>query len=92
MDITQDQVSLAFEEISDAGFCLQKFGEKSHVPQDLAKRIRAMATELCNLAGDMEEHFDEHGDRQVIEEDDNAGFNELMDMDIRGMLATMRIR
>ena len=92
MDITQDQVSLALEEINDAGFCLQKFGEKSHVPQDLAKRIRAMAIELCALADDMEEHFDEHGDRQVIEEDDNAGFNELMDMDIRGMLATMRIR
>jgi hypothetical protein len=91
MDITQDQVSLALEEINDAGFCLQKFGEKSHVPQDLAKRIRAMATELCNLAGDMEEHFDEHGDRSVVEEDDNAGFNELMDMDIRELLR-MRFR
>ena len=91
MDITQDQVSLAFEEINDAGFHLQKFGEKSHVPQDLAIRIRAMATELCNLAGDMEEHFDEHGDRPVVEEDDNAGFNELMDMDIRELLR-MRFR
>jgi len=91
MDITQDQVSLALEEINDAGFCLQKFGEKSHVPQDLAKRIRAMATELCNLAGDMEEHFDEYGDRPVVEEDDNAGFNEMMDMDIRELLR-MRFR
>ena len=91
MDITQDQVSLALEEINDAGFCLQKFGEKSHVPQDLAIRIRAMAIELCNLAGDMEEHFDEHGDRPVVEEDDNAGFNELMDMDIRELLR-MRFR
>ena len=83
---------MALEEINDCGFHLQKFGEKSHVPQDLAIRIRAMATELCNLAGDMEEHFDEHGHRPVVEEDDNAGFDQLMDMDIRGMLTTMRFR
>ena len=92
MDITQDQVSLALEEINDCGFHLQKFGEKSHVPQDLAIRIRAMAEDLYNLASDMEDHFDEHGDRPILEEDDNAGLDQLMDMDIRGMLTTMRFR
>jgi hypothetical protein len=58
----------------------------------LAIKIRAMAEDLYNLASDMEDHFDEHGDRPILEEDDNAGFDQLMDMDIRGMLTTMRFR
>jgi hypothetical protein len=49
-------------------------------------RVTEMADLMCILADDMEEHFDEHGDREVEEEDLNAGFNELMDADILSML------
>ena len=83
---TQEQISQSLQELSDASFHLIKFAEQSHVPQDLAYRITAMADLICILADDMEEHFDEHGDREVEEEDLNAGFNELMDADILSKL------
>jgi hypothetical protein len=80
------------QEIDDASFHLRKFAEKSHVPQDLAARITAMADLICILADDMEEHFDDHGDRVVEEDDCNSGFNEIMDADINSMLRALSIR
>jgi hypothetical protein len=56
------------------------------VPDALGARITELADLMCILADDMEEHFDEHADREVEEEDLNAGFNELMDADILSML------
>ena len=89
---TQKQISQSIQEIDDASFHLRKFAEKSHVPQDLAARITAMADLICILADDMEEHFDEHGDRQIEEDDYNAGFNQIMDADINSMLQALSIR
>jgi hypothetical protein len=40
----------------------------------------------------MEEHFDDHGDRVVEEDDYNAGFNEIMDADINSMLRALSVR
>ena len=92
---TQEQISQSIQEIDDASFHLRKFAEKSHVPQDLAARITAMADLICILADDMEEHFDDYGDR-VVEEDEeddyNAGFNEIMDADINSMLRALSVR
>ena len=84
--LTQEQISQSLQELSDASFHLKIFAEKSHVPDELGARITEMADLMCVLADDMEEHFDEHGDREVEEEDLNAGFNELMDADILSML------
>jgi hypothetical protein len=84
--LTQEQISQSLQELSDASFHLKIFAEKSHVPDELGARITEMADLMCILADDMEEHFDEHGDREVEEEDLNAGFNELMDADILSML------
>ena len=92
MEITQQQVSEHLQDIDDASFHLRKFAELSYVPQDLAARILAMADAICVLASDMEEHFDDYGDRVVEEEDYNAGFNEIMDADIMSMLSAMRVR
>ena len=83
---TQEQISQSLQELSDASFHLIKFAEQSHVPDALGARITEMADLMCILADDMEEHFDEHGDREVEEEDLNAGFNELMDADILSKL------
>jgi hypothetical protein len=84
--LTQEQISQSLQELSDASFHLKIFAEKSHVPDELGARVTEMADLMCILADDMEEHFDEHGDREVEEEDLNAGFNELMDADILSML------
>jgi hypothetical protein len=84
--LTQEQISQSLQELSDASFHLKIFAEKSHVPDELGARIAELADLICILADDMEEHFDEHGDREVEEEDLNAGFNELMDADILSML------
>jgi hypothetical protein len=84
--LTQEQISQSLQELSDASFHLKIFAEKSHVPDELGARITEIADLMCILADDMEEHFDEHGDREVEEEDLNAGFNELMDADILSML------
>ena len=92
MEITQQEVSRILQDIDDASFHLRKYAEMSHVPQDLAARITAMSDLISVLADDMEEHFDDYGDRIVEEEDYNAGFNEIMDADIMGMLQSMRIR
>ena len=92
MEITQQQANQSLQEIDDASFHLRMFAEKSHVPQDLAARITAMADLISILADDMEEHFDEHGDRQIEEDDYNAGFNQIMDADINSMLAALSIR
>jgi hypothetical protein len=92
MGRTQEQISQSIQEIDDASFHLRKFAEKSHVPQDLAARITAMADLICILADDMEEHFDDHGDRVVEEDDYNAGFNEIMDADINSMLRALSVR
>ena len=92
MGRTQEQISQSIQEIDDASFHLRKFAEKSHVPQDLAARIAAMADLICNLADDMEEHFDVYGDLVVEEDDYNAGFNEIMDADINSMLAALSVR
>jgi hypothetical protein len=92
MGRTQEQISQSIQEIDDASFHLRKFAEKSHVPQDLAARITAMADLICILADDMEEHFDDHGDRVVEEDDCNSGFNEIMDADINSMLRALSIR
>ena len=89
---TQEQISQSIQEIDDASFHLRKFAEKSHVPQDLAARITAKADLICILADDMEEHFDDHGDRVVEEDDYNAGFNEIMDADINSMLRALSVR
>ena len=89
---TQEQISQSIQEIDDASFHLRKFAEKSHVPQDLAARITEMADLICILADDMEEHFDDHGDRVVEEDDYNSGFDQIMDADIRSMLAALSIR
>ena len=89
---TQEQISQSLQEIDDASFHLRKFAEKSHVPQDLAARITPMADLICILADDMEEHFDDHGDRVVEEDDYNAGFNEIMDADINSMLRALSVR
>ena len=86
MEITQQQANQSLQEIDDASFHLRMFAEKSHVPDELGARVTEMADLMCILADDMEEHFDEHGDREVEEEDLNAGFNELMDADILSML------
>ena len=92
MEITQQEVGSLLQDIDDASFHLRKYAEMSHVPQDLAARISAMSDLISVLADDMEEHFDDYGDRIVEEEDYNAGFNEIMDADIMGMLQSMRIR
>jgi hypothetical protein len=92
MEITQQEVSRILQDIDDASFHLRKYAEMSHVPQDLAARITAMSDLISVLADDMEEHFDDYGDRIIEEEDYNAGFNEIMDADIMGMLQSMRIR
>ena len=92
MGRTQEQISQSIQEIDDASFHLRKFAEKSHVPQDLAARITAMADLICILADDMEEHFDEHGDRRIEEDDQNAGFDQIMDADINSMLAALSVR
>ena len=92
MGRTQEQISQSLQEIDDASFHLRKFAEKSHVPADLGYRITAMADLICILADDMEEHFDDHGDRVVEEDDYNAGFNEIMDADINSMLRALSIR
>jgi hypothetical protein len=84
--LTQEQISQSLQELSDASFHLKIFAEKSHVPDELGARVTEIADLMCILADDMEEHFDEHGDREVEEEDLNAGFNELMDADILSML------
>ena len=84
--LTQEQISQSLQELSDASFHLKIFAEKSHVPDELGARVTEMADLMCILADDMEEHFDEHGDREVEEEDLNAGFNELMDADILSKL------
>ena len=89
---TQEQISQSLQEIDDASFHLRKFAEKSHVPQDLAARITLMADLISILADDMEEHFDDHGDRRVEEDDYNAGFDQIMDADINSMLAVLSIR
>tara|TARA_R110000823_G_scaffold213052_1_gene343040 strand:+ start:301 stop:570 length:270 start_codon:yes stop_codon:yes gene_type:complete len=83
---TQEQISQSLQELSDASFHLIKFAEQSHVPAALGARIAELADLICILADDMEEHFDEHADREVEEEDLNAGFNELMDADILSKL------
>ena len=92
MEITQQQANQSLQEIDDASFHLRKFAQQSHIPQDLAHRITAMADLISILADDMEEHFDEHGDRQIEEDDYNAGFNQIMDADINSMLAALSIR
>lgn len=92
MEITQKQVSEHLQDIDDASFHLRKFAELSYVPQDLAARIIAMADAICILANDMEEHFDDYGDRVVEEENPNEGFNDVMDADIMSMLSAMRSR
>ena len=92
MEITQQEVSRILQDIDDASFHLRKYAEMSHVPQDLAARISAMSDLISVLADDMEEHFDDYGDRIIEEEDYNAGFNEIMDADIMGMLQSMRVR
>jgi len=93
MEITQQEIGSLLQDIDDASFHLRKYAEMSHVPQDLAVRISAMSDLISVLADDMEEHFDDYGDRIVEEEEDyNAGFNEIMDADIMGMLQSMRIR
>jgi len=89
---TQEQISQSLQEIDDASFHLRKFAEQSHVPQDLAARITAMADVICNLADDMEEHFDVYGDLVVEEDDYNAGFDQIMEADINSMLRAMSVR
>lgn len=89
---TQEQISQSLQEIDDASFHLRKFAEQSHVPQDLAARITAMADVISNLADDMEEHFDDHGDRVIEEDDYNAGFDQIMEADINSMLQAMSVR
>jgi len=89
---TQEQISQSLQEIDDGSFHLRKFAEQSKIPQDLAIRITAMADMICALADDVEWHFDEHGDNLIEEEDNNAGFNEIMEADINSMLAAMSIR
>ena len=92
MGRTQEQIGQSLQEIDDASFHLRKFAEKAHVPQDLAYRITAMADLICILADDMEEHFDDHKDSVVKEDDYNDGFNEIMDADINSMLRALSIR
>ena len=92
MEITQQEVSRILQDIDDASFHLRKYAEMSHVPQDLAARITAMSDLISVLADDMEEHFDDYGDRIIEEEDPNFGFNEVMDLEIISMLQSMRIR
>ena len=92
MEITQQQANQSLQEIDDASFHLRKFAQQSHIPQDLAARITAMADLISILADDMEEHFDDHGDRRIEEDDQNAGFDQIMDADINSMLATLSVR
>ena len=90
--LTQEQISQSLQELSDASFHLKIFAEKSHVPDELGARVTEMADLMCVLADDMEEHFYEHGDRQIEEEDQNAGFDQIMDADITSMLAALTVR
>jgi hypothetical protein len=92
MTRTQNQVSQSLKELSDASAHLTKFAEQSHVPADLGARITEMAQQLCALADDMEAHYDEFGDRVVEEEDQNAGFDQIMDADITSMLAALTVK
>jgi len=92
MEITQQQANQSLQEIDDASFHLRKFAQQSHIPQDLAARITAMADLISILADDMEEHFDDHGDRRIEEDDQNAGFDQIMDADINSMLAALSVR
>jgi len=92
MEITQQQANQSLQEIDDASFHLRKFAQQSHIPQDLAARITAMADLISILADDMEEHFDDHGDRQIEEDDYNDGFDQIMEADINSMLRAMSIR
>ena len=86
--LTQEQISQSLQELSDASFHLKIFAEKSHVPDELGARV----TEMADLMDDMEEHFYEHGDRQIEEEDQNAGFDQIMDADITSMLAALTVK
>ena len=90
MEITQQEVSKILQDLDDCVFHLRKYAELSHVPQHLASRISVMSTLISVLAGEMEDHFDDYGDRII--EDPNFGFNEVMDLEIMGMLQSMRIR
>jgi hypothetical protein len=92
MEITQQQANQSLQEIDDASFHLRKFAQQSHIPQDLAARITAMADLISILADDMEEHFDDHGDRRIEEDDYNDGFDQIMDADINSMLAALSVR
>ena len=92
MEITQQQANQSLQEIDDASFHLRKFAQQSHIPQDLAARITAMADLISILADDMEEHFDDHGDRRIEEDDYSAGFDQIMDADINSMLAALSVR
>jgi len=92
MEITQQEVSKVLQDIDDCVFHLRKYAELSYVPQHLAHEISVMSHLISVLAGKMEEHFDDYGDRIVEEEDYNAGFNEVMDLELMGMLQSMRIR
>jgi hypothetical protein len=92
MTRTQNEISQSLQELSDASFHLRMFAEKSHVPDELGARITEMADLMCVLADDMEEHFYEHGDRVVEEEDQNAGFDQIMDADITSMLKALTVR
>ena len=92
MTRTQNEIRQSLQELSDASFHLRMFAEKSHVPDELGARITEMADLMCILADDMEEHFDEHGDRQIEKDDYNAGFDQIMDADINSMLAAFSIR
>ena len=92
MEITQQEVSKILQDIDDCVFHLRKYAELSHVPQHLASRISVMSTLISVLAGEMEDHFDDYGDRIIEEEDPNFGFNEVMDLEIMGMLQSMRVR
>ena len=92
MEITQQQANQSLQEIDDASFHLRKFAQQSHIPQDLAARITAMADLISILADDMEEHFDDHGDRVIEEDDYNDGFDQIMEADINSMLRAMSIR
>jgi hypothetical protein len=93
MEITQQEVSRILQDIDDCIISSPQICGNVPCPTGLGMlELPRCLTLISVLADDMEEHFDDYGDRIIEEEDPNFGFNEVMDLEIMGMLQSMRIR
>ena len=78
------------EYIDDCVFHMRKLLQSNNLPDHLEEKLNKRAEAICFLADEVETWCEDH---QHDDEDDyNAGFNEIMDADIMGMLRSMRVR